>query len=415
MAPQLAFLHGLRGLAAVMVLLHHTAYELDGEALPAWLAAALAPLRCGKPWVGIFIVLSGYCLMLPVVRSADGGLRGGLVGYLGRRARRIVPPYYAMLGISLLLIAAVGRLPLPRSPRFDVALPAFRPDVLVSHLLLVHNLRPQWIHKIDPPMWSVAVEWQIYFVFPVLLLLRRRWGTAAAVLGAFVVGYGQDLAGPLLRLLGVDATPVGSAVLRAADAYGRCGAPFLALFALGMAGAVIAHANDPRARRIRERLPWDVLALKATVLVALQIILAGEDGFLVLPLLGLAALALLVGCGRRAGGTVGSWPHPRALLELRPCVWLGTISYSLYLVHYPVLAVSHRVLMAFGFGAAARLGVLMLVVAPVSVGLAYLFHCAFERPFLAEPVRARPRVITDELPTGRARRGLGSHVGLPPA
>ena len=89
---------GLRALAALYVVLHHI--WLDGRPEDrahdwgSW-------LRHGHFAVTLFIVLSGYCLMLPVVRG-DGTLRGGIVPYL-KRARRILPPYYAALGVTILL------------------------------------------------------------------------------------------------------------------------------------------------------------------------------------------------------------------------------------------------------------------------------------------------------------------------
>ena len=70
-----------------------------------------------------------------------------------------------------------------------MALPAFTPGVIVSHLLLIHNFNPDWHSKIDYPMWSVATEWQIYFLFPLVLLpVWKRFGAAAAVGAGFLIG-----------------------------------------------------------------------------------------------------------------------------------------------------------------------------------------------------------------------------------
>src|SRR5947209_5168121 len=58
-----------------------------------------------------------------------------------------------------------------------------------THLLLVHNANPAWLFSINPPMWSIAVEWQIYFIFALLLLpVWRAAGNGAALLVAFVLG-----------------------------------------------------------------------------------------------------------------------------------------------------------------------------------------------------------------------------------
>ncbi len=68
--------------------------------LPFWADYATFWLSWGQVAVDVFIVLSGYCLMLPVAR-AGGALRGGPVGYMKRRARRILPPMLASLGVAM--------------------------------------------------------------------------------------------------------------------------------------------------------------------------------------------------------------------------------------------------------------------------------------------------------------------------
>src|SRR5262249_49897642 len=60
---------------------------------------------------------------------------------------------------------------------------------ILSHLLLVHNLLRSTILTIDGPLWSVALEWQIYFALPfVVLPITRHWGIAAALLACIALG-----------------------------------------------------------------------------------------------------------------------------------------------------------------------------------------------------------------------------------
>ena len=82
------------------------------------------------------------------------------------------------LVLCWLLIALIPGLQRAERVRWDRALPAFEPGVVLSHLLLVHNLDERWIFKVDPPLWSVATEWQIYWLFPGLLAVWRRHGSA---------------------------------------------------------------------------------------------------------------------------------------------------------------------------------------------------------------------------------------------
>ena len=105
--PRLAYLDGVRGLAAVYVVLHHAALNV-----PAHPAASLAVRLVDKATglghyaVDVFIVLSGYCLMLPIVN----GRRPLLIArFIKSRFVRIVPPYWAAMVLSLVLIRiAVG-------------------------------------------------------------------------------------------------------------------------------------------------------------------------------------------------------------------------------------------------------------------------------------------------------------------
>ncbi len=399
-APRFAFLDGLRGLAAFYVLLHHAALEVPATGLSAPAGLVRGLLRHGHFAVAIFIVLSGYCLMLPVARDPDHRLRGGIVGYLGRRARRIMPPYYAALIACWLLIALVPGLDRLDHARWDRALPAMTPGVVVSHLLLVHNLDDRWIFKVDPPMWSVATEWQIYLLFPGLLALWRRHGLATSVATAFAFGFA------LAALSNATGNP----------ALSKLCPWYLGLFTLGMAGAATcqggtgglptsvpgrshwwaSHQCHPIMVRGRALVPGAIALVLAGVAMA-----GGTDRVvLILDLLiGAATAALITRCAHLS--TRGA-QHPKRLilrlLEPRWLVGLGSFSYSLYLIHFPILAVGSLILRGWGWGPELRLVALLLVVAPLCLVAAYGFHRAFERWLLPAPapslVRQTPAALT---------------------
>jgi len=106
---RLEFLDGIRGLAALYVVFHHISQiYMDANVQPLAGYYWFTPLmQLGHYAVAIFIVLSGFCLMIPVAQSVDGTLRGGLAGYAWRRVKRIVPAYYAAAG-ALLLAGGAG-------------------------------------------------------------------------------------------------------------------------------------------------------------------------------------------------------------------------------------------------------------------------------------------------------------------
>jgi peptidoglycan/LPS O-acetylase OafA/YrhL len=319
----------------------------------------------GHEAVAVFIVLSGYCLMLPVVKSSPDELRTALGRFIRRRALRILPPYYAALAGSLALMALVPALRERSGTIWDDSLPGLDAGAILSHVLVVHNWSKHWGYQINGPLWSVASEWQIYFFFPLVLLpLWRRFGMAAALLAAAVIGYC-----PLL--------------------FARSGASvaipwYLLLFAFGMAAAAIGIAPQASFRRLREGVPWHWLSRGAWLFCFAFGMGLASIWFRYKPmadlLVGLATSALLVSTTQRA--FAGQQVGVLALLQARPLVALGHFSYSLYLTHLPLLALGYFALRPLALSGPVLALVLLVAGAAASIVVAYGFHVAVERPFI---------------------------------
>ena len=360
-APRLDHLDGLRGIAALYVVWFHAGVCFLKTPLPAWARAASRLLAFGHEAVAIFIVLSGYCLMLPAARAGDGRLAHGVRGYFARRAWRILPPYYAALLGSLAVIALVPALrgQAPTGTIWDDTHPALAAGPVLSHLLLVHNFFPAWVFRINGPLWSVATEWQIYFFLPFLLLpLWRRRGPLVTVAAAFALGY--------LPLV------VAPAVAYAVVPW------YLGLFALGMVAAGIGWAPRPPARRLRQVIPWGRLALLLVAICVVGGLVLAKLWFRWKPvtdvLVGLTTAALLVHCD--TGGRVAR------LLSSPPLVGLGHFSYSLYLTHLPVVAGCYFVVRSLPLGPVAHVAVLLALSTAAALLVAYGFHRLVERRFM---------------------------------
>jgi peptidoglycan/LPS O-acetylase OafA/YrhL len=381
--PRLAFVDGLRGLTAVYVVLHHAALNVPPEALsfPAGVVRFL--LRHGHAAVSIFAVLSGFSLMLGAVGRDGGQLPGGTLGYLRRRARRILPPYYAALGLAWLLAAAIPAMGRPEVTPWDRALPACEPGVIASHLLLVHNLDGRWFYRVAPSFWSLATEWQIYLLFPALLAVWRKRGIASVVAAGFVLGS----AVALLSL------PLGNpALLKLCPWY-------LGLFALGMAGAAASRES----RRVSARLTW-TLMLMAVAVTAMAVVLTGDGSVMLADILtGGVVACLLMRRARRAPSSTP--PAMLRLIEARWAVALGACSYSLYLIHYPLLALANIVLRDCGMRGDGRLAAQLLVVTPLCVVAAEVFRRAFDRG----PSRSR-QLTSKRLPDQQVEAARGDFV-----
>jgi len=371
---RLEYLDGLRAVAALYVVLFHAGdCFLDAERqLYGFARNVQRGLSFGHDAVAVFIVLSGYCLMLPVARAgeSEGRLVRGVPDYIARRAWRILPPYFAALFGSLLLIALLPVLQTPTKTIWADSFPAFELGAIASHLLLVHNLFPAWIHTINGPLWSVATEWQIYFFFPFFLLpIWRRWGAGATVLAAFALGGGLTFIAP-------------AAAASAASWY-------LGLFGLGMCAAGIEFAARPAERWLRERVPWRYVALSMLAAVGCGVTVLIKYWFRFMPysdaLVGAATASALLYLTPHALRPAQRKPLLLRILESGPLVALGRFSYSLYLTHLPIVALCYFALHRLDLSPNAEMLSLTLLSLPASLLVSYAFFWVFERRFVGAP------------------------------
>jgi peptidoglycan/LPS O-acetylase OafA/YrhL len=365
---RLGFLDGIRGLAALYVVFHHFCLGSDAPGIMGPLMIAGFFTQFGHAAVAVFIVLSGFSLMLPVV--ASGSLRGGATAYMARRAKRILPPYYAALALSICVLIFT------RDPK---AARELSPGSMVSHLLLFHNIGNDWVGMINMALWSVATEWQIYVLLPLLLIpVWRRWGPWAVLAIGCLVG------------------PIPHAVLHGAYNLDAVRPWMIGLFAMGVATASLASQGLILRLGARGSLAaiWAVILIYAGMRAATW----GHNG--VYPqicrdyLVGAAAALLIARCVAYPASSI------RAILEARACVLLGAFSYSLYLTHCAVLNGWYQMESHVGMGASTALFVRTAAGVPVAVIAAYVFYLAFERPLVR--VRASGSPIK---PASQARMG----------
>ncbi len=369
---RLPYLDGLRALAACYVVGFHAVIGFYGNALTGPWRLMRRLFAFGHEAVAVFIVLSGYCLMLAVVRNEARGLNQDFAAFIGRRAFRILPPYYAALAGSLALLACVPVLRTSTGTMWDDSLPGLEVGPIVSHLLVVHNWFPSWGVQINGPLWSVATEWQIYFFFPLLLLpLWKRFGIVATLGGAALLGYAPLVFAPGPAQLAIPW--------------------YLLLFAFGMAAAAVGFSERATERRLRESMPWPLISGGAWTCCLLFGTAAGRIWFSLKPLtdvlVGFATAALLIHLTRHAMSSTPS--RVLGLLEWRPLLRVGHFSYSLYLTHLPVLALGYFLLRPLGLSAPLAAVVLLGLGGLASLGVAYLFHVAIERHFLRLPAASR--------------------------
>ena len=349
---RLAGLDGIRGLAALYVVVNHVflrafpGYPVDHA--PFWAGWFIY----GRFAVVVFIVLSGFSLALSPARH--GGRLDGASRFARRRARRILPAYWAALVFSL----AVAWLLVPQ-PGYGV--PDAR-SVLVNGLL-IQNLVAT--HSPNAAFWSMAVEAQLYFAFPLLLLMARRWSAVAMVASVTLVVAAIGFVGPHISRL---------------DTFVIQSPPDLAaLFALGVLTAGIVGASATRTS-----WPWPWLALGAAAPLLATISVLGSVWTLNHLLWIDLALGPAIAC-LLAGLATGRPGFLLRVLDARPVRNLGLSSYSLYLTHGPIVVVVYEEIVAGRVhqGVPAFLVTLALAL-PLTILFARVFASVFEAPFLRE-------------------------------
>src|SRR5499427_7646495 len=350
---------GIRGLAALFVVLNHI-FERAWPGYPANPAPFWAAwMTYGRFAVIMFIALSGFSLGLGPARS--GWRFKSIATYAHRRAWRILPPYWAALVFSLVMTWYVLAQPGQPTPNGKS---------VVVYGLLGQDAFSQGHHggfwaagSPNRAFWSIAIEAQLYFLLPLLLLLVRRVSARAMVglVAAIVVTIG--LLGPHVPLMN--------------SALAKFIPDLAVLFAVGLLAAGIVTAGE----RTRSR-PWAGYALAATVpVIALMVVKGSTWSNLNLFWLDLA-WAPAVGCLLAAIATSRPRPVVR-FLDSRLPRSLGSCSYSLYLTHMPiVIAVSYGLILGRVATGTPTFFVLAAILLPVTVCFALLFAAVFELPFL---------------------------------
>ena len=319
-------LDGLRGISILIVMLAHGLVPvLGGSAAEWWILP-------GTTGVKLFFVLSGFLITKLLLDEQQRTGRLDLPRFYARRALRIVPPLAGFLAVMALLQAA-GRLTIDATEWIATA--TFTLNFVQHNSIIGH-------------LWSLSVEEQFYLFFPLLLARIGAHRTAA------------------LGLAGIVALPV----LRYAHGFHLPGTHInLSRVALNWPADFVAWgcllaivSRDKRTRPILETIsqPW-CAALAALTIVALEI---RGDLYGLHPAVGLA-MAVIIWWGTRSAISIGG-----RILNTRPLVALGGISYSLYLWQQCFLA---------------NPNVSLPTIFPLSFGFAIiaggLSHWLTERPF----------------------------------
>jgi peptidoglycan/LPS O-acetylase OafA/YrhL len=263
----------------------------------------------GALGVDLFFVISGFLITGILLdarqrwRSGGSTLGGVLTGFYARRTLRIFPVYWLLLVV--LAVAGMGEVRANFGWEFT-----YLTNVLIAR-------RDAWLSEVESHFWSLAVEEQFYLAWPLLVLLLPQ----RALLPALLAGVA---AGPLWRVYALEQGSLHDAVVLTPGC--------LDVLALGGLLALLWRERVAHP----ERLAWflRVAAAAGTVGSTLHVVayLRGDIAWVVgAPLArtsyALLFTALVAAAARGLPGLAGR------LAELRPVLWLGTVSYAVYLFH----------------------------------------------------------------------------------
>jgi peptidoglycan/LPS O-acetylase OafA/YrhL len=351
---------GLRAFAALWVALFHVTVFSTVNFSRANIAGRL--LLSGSTGVSLFLVLSGFCLFVPFA----GGRADRFTAreFFTRRGNRLLPAYYTSLLLILVLYIGAGAW---------LGFERFSPVQLLwqvlTHATLTHSLFPSTFYALNGAYWSLALEWQLYLALPLLIWGIRRFGlkrTALCAIGVNVV-YRLILAFVVWRGIIPGQSALATVVLPnllpgrwAEFVFGMIAAE---LYASGRIASITRYA-------------WTALLLGIPVSLVSTALPISHVLFGIT----YASLLCLVLSSTSIVARVFSW---------RPLVALGVMSYSIYLVHQPLVqGMSYVLQHQTGLSHTGILFALILLI-PVVVAIAWLLFIAVEQRTIRVPADQR--------------------------
>ena len=340
-------IQGLRAIAVLVVLVYH---------------ADLGLLPGGYVGVDAFFVISGFLItghLVSALKSPDGL---HLSSFYARRARRILPVSLVVIAATVVgAYAVVGPLRLQSILHDAIASALFVPNIrfAVEQTDYLADTAPSPFQH----YWSLGVEEQFYLFWPIALVLlytiERRWPRSRALL----VGASGLALGSLALCLVLTSVAQPWAFFSFPTRTWEFGAGAL----VAILGSRAAHLSP----RIAAIGGWTGLAalLGSSILVTSDTAYPGWTTLI--PVLG---ATLLIGCGTRHPESSPLAFGPTRLLSIRPLQFLGTISYSLYLVHWPLLVLAEE------WTGSALPPTVSIPLVILAIPLAWLLHRTIEMP-----------------------------------
>lgn len=358
-------LSGLRIVAAVWVVLFHFRPLLE-QAAPGFRSALAPVLDCGAQGVDLFFILSGFVLTYNYLdRMGNAWSWRSTLSFLWLRLARVWPVYLVTMHLAalwMIFTLNIGHVPSPAADQLT-AMNYIKQFLLVQLWVQPFFDGSSW----DGPAWSISAEWLAYLIFGGLVLIVFRIARSTRARGLILLAVAAAMP-PILLLM----------------ATGQFYTPWSWLPRIVMqftAGALLCAAvcKMQPSDRARRGAGYAAVLLAAAIVGILYLLDAyplakihdssGLVDVLFVPLV----LTLAIGAGTLPG-----------LLSIRPMVYLGHISFSLYMVHELVHTTWNWMVDQFELRLLADLNgklTLLAIIGVAFAGAALLYH------FVEEPAR----------------------------
>jgi peptidoglycan/LPS O-acetylase OafA/YrhL len=358
--PELTALTSLRGIAALFVFAHHFMFVL------LWDIAKLVPSNLffkSYLWVDLFFILSGFVLAYVYQEVFQPAIKGSDYRHFMRaRFARIYPLHFFVLLLFVLFELAQWAAVQTQLPGAEHLVPPFTKGqslwTLFTNLTLVQTLH--WAAYWNQPAWSISAEWLIYFCVPFVIYHVYRASITVQIMLACLV----------VMLLGIIEYHFGNL------GYDYAGWPML----VRCLGECLLGALALRCYQSGYFARFASGALLIPVLV-INILILALPGPGVTSVIGFVWLVL---CAARVPST------SKHLLNSPPLVYLGKISYSIYMVHWLVLDLLREGALFFtGNPLVDNLSLVEQIIVFVAAGLFVIALAALTYHFIETPWRKR--------------------------
>ncbi|NTU77053.1 MAG: acyltransferase [Alphaproteobacteria bacterium] len=356
------FITGLRAFAALAVVLIHA----GGAGFRAWGEIGNHIVDLGRAGVYVFFVISGYSVSVSYARSKN------YFEYINKRLWRIAPLYFFWIGASIML-----KLCLDPASLEELSPPSLTYNLLM-HASFLSFLDPRVANSLLSVEWSIPIEVFWYFLVPLLW----RWSRAVSKIGlCLVVSLSAYIAADMYATsLGVEGTKLSLA-------FHWSPVPYFFSYCLGVAAFRLRAIFVGRRRTGNLAFAFVALWLAAFVVAPLEVNAWFYDEFVLISFL----TFVLIVYGSPQSDLF------RWVFTPRPVLFLGTISYGIYLSH--VLVLGRLIKGGFSFLANPPLKFFVLALAATAVSTVMFY--VLERPGQALgralARAARERLKTNEL------------------